>query len=331
MKSFKKIIGIFLAVSMLAACGKSNGEASKNKADETKVKKVVYTSFYPLESLTKYITGDKMEVKNFIPVGMGVHGFEPTPKDIVSIKNADAFFINGVELEGFIDDIKKAHADLNIVDTSKGVNLIEGKHKHDEKHKHEEEHKHDEKHKHDKHSHKHHHGEYDPHIWLSLKNSKIILKNILDEVVKIDKDNEEYYNKNYNQIAEKIDALDKKYEAELKEIKTKYIIVQHQAFAYLCRDYNLMQKSLEGLNSDSEPDAATMAKAITFAKENNIRVIFYEKLHSSKAAESIAKEIGGVVKEINTIEGLTKEQMDKSEDYLSLMEKNLEVIKSAVK
>lgn len=313
MKSFKKIIGIFLAVSMLAACGKSNGEASKNKANETKVKKVVYTSFYPLESLTKYITGDKMEVKNFIPVGMGVHGFEPTPKDIVNIKNAAAFFINGVKLEGFIDDIKKAHADLNIVDTSKGVNLIEGKHKHD------------------KHSHKHHHGEYDPHIWLSLKNSKIILKNILDEVVKIDKDNEEYYNKNYNQIAEKIDALDKKYEAELKEIKTKYIIVPHQAFAYLCRDYNLMQKSLEGLNSDSEPDAATMAKAITFAKENDIRVIFYEKLHSSKAAESIAKEIGGVVKEINTIEGLTKEQMGKSEDYLSLMEKNLEVIKSAVK
>lgn len=319
MKSFKKIIGIFLAVSMLAACGKSNGEASKNKANETKVKKVVYTSFYPLESLTKYITGDKMEVKKFIPVGMGVHGFEPTPKDIVNIKNAAAFFINGVKLEGFIDDIKKAHADLNIVDTSKGVNLIEGKHKHDEKHKH------------DKHSHKHHHGEFDPHIWLSLKNSKIILKNILDEVVKIDKDNEEYYNKNYNQIAEKIDALDKKYEAELKEIKTKYIIVPHQAFAYLCRDYNLMQKSLEGLNSDSEPDAATMAKAITFAKENDIRVIFYEKLHSSKAAESIAKEIGGVVKEINTIEGLTKEQMGKSEDYLSLMEKNLEVIKSAVK
>lgn len=319
MKSFKKIIGIFLAVSMLAACGKSNGEASKNKANETKVKKVVYTSFYPLESLTKYITGDKMEVKNFIPVGMGVHGFEPTPKDIVNIKNAAAFFINGVKLEGFIDDIKKAHADLNIVDTSKGVNLIEGKHKHDEKHKH------------DKHSHKHHHGEFDSHIWLSLKNSKIILKNILDEVVKIDKDNEEYYNKNYNQIAEKIDALDKKYEAELKEIKTKYIIVPHQAFAYLCRDYNLMQKSLEGLNSDSEPDAATMAKAITFAKENDIRVIFYEKLHSSKAAESIAKEIGGVVKEINTIEGLTKEQMGKSEDYLSLMEKNLEVIKSAVK
>ena len=164
MKSFKKIIGIFLAVSMLAACGKSNGEASKNKANETKVKKVVYTSFYPLESLTKYITGDKMEVKKFIPVGMGVHGFEPTPKDIMNIKNAAAFFINGVKLEGFIDDIKKAHADLNIVDTSKGVNLIEGKHKHDEKHKH------------DKHSHKHHHGEFDPHIWLSLKNSKIILK-----------------------------------------------------------------------------------------------------------------------------------------------------------
>ena len=107
---------------------------------------------------------NERKVKNFIPVGMEVHGFEPTPKDIVNIKNAAAFFINGVKLEGFIDDIKKAHADLNIVDTSKGVNLIEGKHKHDEKHKH------------DKHSHKHHHGEFDPHIWLSLKNSKIILK-----------------------------------------------------------------------------------------------------------------------------------------------------------
>ena len=86
MKSFKKIIGIFLAVSMLAACGKSNGEASKNKANETKVKKVVYTSFYPLESLTKYITGDKMEVKNFIPVGMRVHGFEPRKPKSRSLK-----------------------------------------------------------------------------------------------------------------------------------------------------------------------------------------------------------------------------------------------------
>ena len=89
------------------------------------------------------------------------------------------------------------------------------------------------------------------------------MKNILNEIVKIDSDNEEYYKKNYNQIIEKIDALDKKYEAELKETRTKYIVVPHQAFAYLCRDYNLMQKPLEGLNSDSEPDAATMAKAIT--------------------------------------------------------------------
>ena len=122
MKSFKKIIGIFLAVSMLAACGKSNGEASKNKANETKVKKVVYTSFYPLESLTKYIMEDKDQFYRNILDNYQIQILNNS--GVVLLDNIDSSTVGETLDSNDIEIVKKGSVGRNIYRSETNENIM---------------------------------------------------------------------------------------------------------------------------------------------------------------------------------------------------------------
>ena len=87
---------------------------------------------------------------------------------------------------------------------------------------------------------------------------------------------------------------------------------------------------IEGLSPDSEPDPARMAEVIDFVKENKVKTIFFEDLVSPKVAETIAKETGAKTEVLNPLEGLTDEQLKNGDDYFSVMEKNLMVLKEAL-
>ena len=342
-KIITKIISFAFIIALFSACGKKT--ENNNKATE---KQIIYTSFYPLQSITKEIVKDKMEVKNLIPVGQGVHHWEPTAKDMKDLNKGSVILVNGVNLELWTEKFKSALTDLKLVEVSKDVQLLKSEH-HDEEHSQDEEHSHDEEHDHD-HSHeekkdekevvqpmtekeeKHHsHGEYDPHIWLSLRNMKVIAKNIYDQVVSMDKENESFYKENLDNVLKRLDEMDKKYSTELSNAKTKYVITSHEAFAYLFNDYGLKQLAIEGINSESEPDLAKMKEIVEFAKKENLKYVFYEELSESKVEETIAKEIGGQVKMLYTIEGQTEEQAKENKDYFQMMEENLKALVEATK
>ena len=171
----------------------------------------------------------------------------------------------------------------------------------------------------------------DPHTWLSIKNAKKEMKNIKDALVKEDPENADYYEKNYQTYAKKFDELDKKYEDTLSPIENKSIIVAHEAFGYLCDEYDIKQVGIEGLTPDSEPDPARMTEIIKFAKDNNIKTIFFEELVSPKVAKTIAKEINANTAVLNPLEGLSDEDIKNGEDYFSVMEKNLQSIYDSMK
>ena len=117
----------------------------------------------------------------------------------------------------------------------------------------------------------------------------------------------------------------------MKPIKNKTIIVAHEAFGYLCEDYNIKEEAIEGLVPDSEPDPVRMRQIIKFAKKNNVKTIFFEELVSPKVAETIAKEINANTAVLNPLEGLSEEQIKNGEDYFSIMEQNLEAIYNSLK
>lgn len=316
-KIITKIISFAIIISLFTACGKE--KVKNNETNEVKEnKKVIYTSFYPLQSITKEIVGNKMEVRKLIPNGQEVHHWEPTAQDMKNLSEGSVILVNGLGLESWMDKFKASIKDLNVVEVSKDVNLLKAEEEHEENENHESEEK-------------HHHGEYDPHIWLSLRNMKVIAKNICDKVVEMDKDNETYYRENLAKVQNRLDDLDKKYSEQLQNAKIKSIITSHEAFAYLLKDYGLKQIPIENLTSDSELNLAKMKEVIELAKNEGIKYVFYEELSENKVEETIAKEIGGEVKMLYTIEGQTEEQAKENKDYFELMEENLKALVEATK
>lgn len=319
-----KLFSIILIISCFAGCSKEN---TKN-ADE---KITIYTSFYPIANVTKEIVGDKMNVKNLIPTGQGVHHWEPTAKDMSELYKGSVLLVNGINLEGWTEKFKDALKDLEIVEVTKNIDLLKSSHY--EEHKHENDEKGNEvvkpiSEEEEKH---HSHGEYDPHVWLSLRNMKIISKNIYEKVITLDKENASYYKENLEKFQKKLDDLDKEFSEKLKNARIKSIITSHEAFAYLFNDYGLKQIPIEGINSESEPNMAKMKEIIDIAKKENIKYIFFEELTDDKVEETIAKEIGGKVKILYTIEGQTEEQAKENKDYLKMMRENLEALVEATR
>ncbi len=288
---------------------------TQNNADQsTSGKLKVYTSFYPLYDFARKVGGDKVDVTNLVPAGTEPHDWEPATTDILSLEKGDILIYNGAGMEHWVDQVTSSleNKNLVLVEASDGLTLLEGGEEEEEEHDDAEG------------------SGYDPHVWLSIRNAKKEMENIKNAFVKADPDNSDYYEENYTKYAAGFDELDQKFTSELSAAANKDIVVAHKAFAYLCADYGLNQVAIEGLAADSEPDAKRMAEIIEFAKSNNINTIFFEELVSPKVAETIASEIGAKTDVLNPLEGLTQEQLNTGEDYLSVMEENLEALLKAL-
>lgn len=350
----KKIILLFImTLVVFTGCNEkkenienanSENTATVENKEEANSKKMIYVSNYPLYDLTKSLVGDKVELVN-ITSNSGFHGWEPTAKDIANIKESDLFIYNGHGLENWVDTlIENGTFDGNILEVSNGLALLESTHDHDHEHEHDhenevEDHDHDheaEAHDHDReeaaenHEHEHNHGKYDPHIWLSLRNAEKILENIKNKLVELDSENKDFYEENYNKTVADLKNLDEKYVSALSETKRDTIVVSHEAYGYLCRDYGFKQVGIEGINAEGEPSLQQIDNIIKTAKQHDVKVIFYEDTISPKVAELIANEVGAELLLLSPIEALSEEQIAKGENYLSIMEQNLEGINKAL-
>ena len=124
--------------------------------------------------------------------------------------------------------------------------------------------------------------------------------------------------------------LDTLYKEETSKLTKKELVVAHEAFGYLCHAYGLEQMGIEGLSADDEPDPKQMSEVIRFAKEHQVKTIFFEELVSPKVAKTIAKETGANAKMLNPLEGLSNKKIKAGEDYFSVMKQNLAAIKEAL-
>lgn len=331
-KQIIPILSSIVAVILMAGCGTatlsssadssslSSQTAEPSQSPEDANKLNIYTSFYPMYDFTVKVGGDKVNVTNLVPAGTEPHDWEPSTTDLANLEKADVLVYSGAGMEHWVDKVvgSLTNKDLVTVEASKGITLQEGHH-HDEEETDQDEDEHEEE------------SAYDPHVWISIRNAKAEMENIKNALVQADPDNTAYYEENYAGYAKKFDELDQKFTDQLSALPNKTIVVAHEAFGYLCSDYGLTQMGIEGLSADSEPDPARMAEIIRFARDNNVKTIFFEELVSPKTAEAIASEIGVKTDMLNPLEGLTEEQLAAGEDYLSVMEKNLETLVASLK
>ena len=244
-----------------------------------------------------------------VPAGTEPHDWEPAATDIRNLEDADVFVYNGADLEHWAEDVLATleNQDLITAEASDGVELLdgEGDHAHGDNGK-------------------------DPHVWLDPLRAKQEMKNIRDAFCQADPENRDYYEANYEKYVGEFDELDQEFREGLADIKSRDIIVAHEAFGYLCNAYDLKQLAIEGLTPDSEPDPAKMQEVIGYAKEFDIHTIFFEELASPKVAKTVAKEVDAVTAVLNPIEGLSEEDIQDGEDYFSVMRKNLAALKMAL-
>lgn len=315
---FKKWSGIIVIAAcflIAAGCGNSSSKGSSGSSKSGKLH--VVTTFYPMYEFTKQIVKDKGDVDILIPSSVEPHDWEPTPKDIAGIQNADLFVYNSEYMETWVPSAEKSMSSdhAKFVKASKGIDLLEGS---DEE---------EEEHGHGGHDHSH---SMDPHVWLSPVLAQKEVKTITAQIVKQDPKNKAYYEKNSKEYIAKLQDLDKLYRTTLNKASKKELITQHAAFSYLAKEYGLKQVAIAGLSPEEEPSAAKLADLKTFAKKHDVKIIYFEEVASPKVADTLAGEIGAKTEVLNTLEGLSQKERNKGIGYIDIMEKNLDALKDSL-
>ena len=311
MKKYLLTATVMIGALLFAACGNTNKEADK-KEDLT-----IVTTFYPIYDFTKEIVGDEGNVKLLIPAGTEPHDFEPSAKERAEISDADVFVYNSSDMEFFVDSLKDSvdSKQTLMIEAAKGIDRLESQ----EADEHEE--------SEEGHDHAH---EYDPHVWLDPVLAIKEVRTIAGELGEKYPDKKEIFTKNADAYIKKLEALDPKYSEELKNATNRTFVTQHAAFAYLANQYNLEQVAISGVSPDQEPTPSRLAELKEFVKKNNIKVIYFEENASSKVAETLSNETGVKLEVLNPLESLTNEQIKAGENYISVMEKNLEALKESI-
>ncbi|MCR4441454.1 MAG: zinc ABC transporter substrate-binding protein [Peptococcaceae bacterium] len=258
----------------------------------------VYTSIYPLYDFTKRIGGPGINVINITPPGAEPHSFQPSARLVAELARSRIFIYNGAGMEPYLEKLKQAvqgNAPL-MVNASQGLDLLEN----------------------------------DPHTWLSPINAENQGKTILEALILVDPANKKAYEANYEVFRKELQTLEQEYREALSKCKKNQIIVSHAAFAYLARDFGLVQIPVMGLSAEAEPTPGKLRELIELAKTNGISCIFFESLASPKVSETIAREINARTLVLHPLGSLTEKEIRSGEDYFSIMRKNLENLKTAL-
>lgn len=301
-KWFMSITVMVILTVILAGCG----TAASSKAKLVQGKVNVVTSFYPLYEFTKAIGGEYVNAINLVPAGVEPHDWSPKSRDIKNMTQAEIFVYQGAGFEGWVKDFLGSlspDSTLKVVEASNGAALIKTSENKEE---------------------------FDPHAWLSPLNAVKMANNIKTALIRADPAHKDAFEQNYVNYAAKLTDLDARYKKELGQTSKKEIAVSHQAFAYLCRDYGLTQLSIMGLSPDAEPTAQDLKNMNEYIKVHNLKYIFFEELVSDKLAKTLAKDAKVETMVLNPLEGLTEEQAKAGEDYISIMDKNLKNLVTAL-
>ena len=243
-------------------------------------------------------------------------------QDLKTLENADILVVNGAGMESFLDSIISQYPDLQIINATEGLDLLEDDtHSHDD-HEHDDEDEHAEDHDHE--------HEYNAHVWVSVTGNIDEVKNISSQLEVLDPENKTAYEANTNTYVSKLEDLKNEMHVELDNLPNKDIITFHEAFPYFAEEFNLNIAGVIEIEPDSEPSAKEIEEIINTIKTKNITALFTEPQYSSKIAETIATETGATVYELDPI--VTGDaNPDAYDDYINKMKKNLDVLKEALK
>lgn len=312
-----------MLVFSMTACG-----ANKDKKDDGKFQ--IVTTIFPEYDWVRELTkgNDNVEITLLLANGVDLHSYQPTADDIIKVSDCDMFIYVGGESDEWVEDAlaNKTNKDMVVInlldvlgENVKVEELVEGMEGEEEEEEGEEEEG----------------PEYDEHVWLSVKSSSIICSKIAEGLEKADPDNKSIYEANAKEYIAKLDELDNKYQEVVSGAKYDTVLFGDRfPFRYLVDDYNLDYfAAFVGCSAESEASFETITFLADKVDELGLKSILQIETSDGKIANTIkdnTKSKDQQVLTMDSMQSVTADELQSGVTYISVMESNLEVLKSAL-
>lgn len=265
-------------------------------------KKRIVTTFTIIQDMAQNVAGDAAIVESVTKPGAEIHGYEPTPQDIVKAQRADLVLWNGLNLERWFERFFGNLKNVPSAILSEGVapvGIEEGPYT----------------------------GKPNPHAWMSPQNALIYVENIRKALVKIDPANAATYNANAKTYSAKFAAIETSMRAELAKIPAdrRWLVTSEGAFPYLARNFGMKELFLWAVNSDQQGTPQQVQKVIDGVRKQKIPVVFSESTVSDRPARQVARETGARYGGVLYVDSLTPPD-GPAPTYLQLMDYNAKTI-----
>ena len=302
----------------------SNDTLSGEMASESKEKEerlhIAVTNFASFD-FVRAIAKDKVDIDLILGAGKDTHSFEPTAGNLVTIADSDVFIYIGGEMEKWANKIVESH-DLEHVTMFCIADFVDKMEEQEVDGAEEEEEEEEIE------------GAFDEHIWTSPTNAIKMVNALRDLLIQKDSSNQEFYMQNAEQYVKEIDRVRSEIQAIVDgKVRNRLVFGDKMPMQYFLREFGITASAaFNGCSTETEPSAATIAYLVEKVKEEKIPVVLYIELNNGRVAKMIANEAGNgtVAMQIQTIHNVTKEDFDHGETYVTLMERNLDVLKKAL-
>lgn len=317
----KRVLSIFIIMSMLmftfAGCGKKGGG---NVNDGKKIS--IVTTIFPAYDWVRQVVGDNknVDITFLIDKGVDLHSYQASAADIAKITDSDLFVFVGGESDEWAEDIIKENPNLKYISMVDSIGegaleeeLVEGMQEEEGEEEEEE-------------------GAIDEHVWLSLKNAKIVVNAIAQKLSEIDTENKSAYEKNAAEYVAKLDELDKEYKDTLSGISNKTIIVGDRfPFRYLVNEYGIKYyAAFKGCDAGSEASFETVTFLANKMDELKLSKIFIIDGSNGELAKTIVDNTTDKDAQVLVLDSMQSTKSSDNANYIDIMKKNLEVLKTAL-
>ncbi len=287
-----------------------------------KEKTTVVTTSFASYDFSRQIAGDDAEVIMLLSPGEESHTFEPTPNDMLAIKQCDVFVYGGGESEAWVETVlEEKGADMIKVKMMDCVQLYEEEFTDGMEHGHE-------------HGEQKHHGEaeYDEHVWTSPLNAVLITDAVCDALCDADSVNAESYRGRAESYKKELRKLDDDISEAVRNAEHSYIVVGDRfPLRYFTERYSLgYYAAFPGCSAQTEANPVTIANLCDKVSSEKIPVVFKVDLSSGTVAYSISEQTGADVETLYSCHTVSADDFNGGETYISLMYRNLEALKKAI-
>ena len=344
----KVVLMILLVVIIVGIIGLGVSIGSKNDeniGDANRIK-VTVSNFASYDFLRAIIgDADNIDLVFLLGPGKDTHSYELTAQDLITIQNSDVFVYIGENVENWSSKVLES-MDLNntrvlciaddiVVSNDKGteesahLEIVDGTVADDGNDEQVED-------LHIDHNHNHEHelNAFDEHIWTSPKNAIIMIKALEKMISEIDAENAGVYKANAESYIKEIEAVDGKIKEIVdSKVRDRLVFGDKMPMQYFIEYYDLeVSAAFTGCSTEAEPSASIIADLVDMVRNEAIPVVLFIEMGNEKVANTIANEVGNgcVAMQIQTLHNVSKEDFESGQTWVSLMERNLEVLRKAL-